>query len=364
MSKITRFTCLFLSFLLVSCAVASPTVPTVTWSDAPADTPVKETTSISTTNTSLALSEPGPYAVKEREMKFNDPTRDGQEIEVTYWLPIKDGKPDLSGAPYPVIIYSHGGDVSDGMFHRTDNSQLLAHLVSYGYVAFAPGYKTEQALTFTDRPMDILVLIDELDRLSEGEFAGLLDMNSIGMVGISAGSPTTLQMGGARLDDNYFDTWCTEDPDSIYCPSNLVNKYHQAVSETLLKDSEGLYYVKNDPRMRALAILSPGFLPMFGERGLASVSLPIIILAPTHDEVFSYQHETVLMYHYLGSKDRYLINVINGSHNSTLTTTPGQKILFTAFFGYYIKSQEEYTQYLTEDYVNNLQGLSWEVYKP
>lgn len=359
----TRFICIFLSFFLVSCSVASPAVPTVIWPNAPADTSAKEAASNPTVNESMALSEPGPYAVERREMKFNDSTR-GQEIEVTYWLPIKDGELDLSGAPYPVIIYSHGGDVSDGMFHRWDNSHLLEHLVSFGYVAVAPGHKTEQALTFTDRPMDILALIDELNRLAKGEFAGLLDMNNIGMVGISGGSPTTLQMGGARLDDNYFDTWCTEDPDSIYCPSDLVNKYHQAVSETLLKDSEGLYYVKNDPRMRALAILSPGFLPMFGERGLASVSLPIIILAPTHDEVFSYQQETVLMYNYLGSNDRYLINLIDGSHNSTLTTTPSQKILFTAFFGYYIKSQEKYAQYLKDNYVNNLQGLSWGVYQP
>jgi predicted dienelactone hydrolase len=363
MSKITRFTCLFLSLLLVSCGVASPVVPAVTGSEATDDTSAKEAASNPTVNESMALSEPGLYAVEHRELKFYDSTR-GQEIEVSYWLPIKDGEPDLSGAPYPVIIYSHGGDVSDGMFHRFDNEQLLVHLVSYGYVAFAPGHKTEKALTFTDRPMDILALIDELDQLAEGEFARLLDMDNIGMMGLSAGSPTALQMGGARLDDNYFDTWCLEHPASFYCPSDLLNKYHQAVSETLLKDSEGLYYVKSDPRIRALAILSPCFYPKFGERGLASVSLPIILLAPTRDGLCSYQNETVLMFNNLGSKDRYLINIIDGSHSSTLNTFPSDEILFTAFFGYYIKGQEEYTQYLKADYVNNIQRLSWGVYQP
>jgi predicted dienelactone hydrolase len=363
MSKITRFTCLFLSFLLVSCGVALSPVPAITGSEATADTSVKEVANNPTVNESMALSEPGLYAVKHSELKFYDSTR-GQEIEVSYWLPIKDGEPDLSGAPYPVIIYSHGGDVSDGMFHRFDNEQLLEHLVSYGYVAFAPGHKTEKPLTFTDRPMDILALIDELDQLAEGEFVRLLDMNNISMIGTSAGSATALQMGGARLDDNYLDTWCIENPGSMYCPSDLLNKYHQAVSETLLKDSEGLYYVKSDPRIRAVAILSPCFYPVFGKRGLAPVSLPIILLAPTRDGLCSYKNETVLMYNYLGSKDRFLINLIDGSHISTFTTTRSQKILFTAFFGYYIKNQEEYTQYLKDDYVNNLQGLSWGVYQP
>jgi hypothetical protein len=64
------------------------------------------------------------------------------------------------------------------------------------------------------------------------------------------------------------------------------------------------------------------------------------------------------------SKDRYLVNVIGGDHNSIIYSTESHKTLMTIFFGYYLKGQEEYAQNLTEDYVNTLPGLSWGIYQP
>jgi predicted dienelactone hydrolase len=378
MFKITRFLYVFLNFILVACATASPAPPTVTSTPAalaptsfavaspttPAEISSTANATVPAKDATLELSESSQYTIGTREIKFSDPARDGMEIYAVLRFPGNGGEPDQSRAPYPVIIYSHGGDVDDGMSHRSDNWVLLSHLASYGYVIAAPQHDTEAALTFTDRPMDILALIAELDRLAGGEFAGVLDMEKIGIIGTSVGTPTTLQMGGARLDHNYFDTWCTNHPDGVYCPSAIVDRYKRTVSETLLVDSNGLYYVNSDARIRALVLLAPCFQPMFGERGLATVSLPILLLAPTQDEFCAYQDETVPMFQHLGSKDRYLINIISGTHNSILFDPMSHRIVVTAFFDYFIKGKGEYAQYLTEDYVNTLQGLSWGVYQP
>src|SRR5574337_1750829 len=63
-------------------------------------------------NKSLPLSEPGPYAVGTRDMTFSDESRGGAKIDMTMWYPAvegaKDATPNLSGAPYPVVVYSHG----------------------------------------------------------------------------------------------------------------------------------------------------------------------------------------------------------------------------------------------------------------
>jgi hypothetical protein len=46
----------------------------------------------------------------------------------------------------------------------------------------------------------------------------------------------------------------------------------------------------------------------------------------------------------------------------TRTANPRINHLMTAYFGYYLQGQEDYAQYLTEDYVDNIEGLAWGPY--
>ncbi len=316
----------------------------------------------------LPLSEAGPYAVGTRDMTFTDESRDAQEIAVAFWYPAVEAADnavsDLSGAPYPVILYSHGMYFDGQLRHRYAHSQLASHLASYGFVVVAVEHDDDMALVFVDRPLDILFVIGQLDRLAETDMSGLLNMEMLGMMGISGGTPTVLQMGGARLDGTYTDAWCTDHRGAYHCPPDpSIRETGRAVLEQFgTTDENGLKYIPTDPRIRAGAAMAPGFAPSFGERGLKTVSVPTLLMAYTGDEAFNYEEEAVFLYEHLGSADRYLISFIGGSHRTLLYPDPRRDHLMTAFFGYYLQGREDYAQYLTEDYVNSIEGLAWGPY--
>ena len=56
----------------------------------------------------------------------------GPEWNTLYGQALPDAQPDTSGAPYPLIVFSHGWSVS-----RATNSYLMEHLASYGFVVMA-----------------------------------------------------------------------------------------------------------------------------------------------------------------------------------------------------------------------------------
>jgi len=73
--------------------------------------------------TTPPLTELGPFGVARQVMTFVDESRGDWELETYVWYPVdktkgtplmtgssllKDSPPDRSGAPYPLIVYSHG----------------------------------------------------------------------------------------------------------------------------------------------------------------------------------------------------------------------------------------------------------------
>lgn len=66
----------------------------------------------------LPLSEPGPYHVGMRQFAFEDASQDNRPVGISVWypavlpedcsggLPILNADPDLSSAPYPLILSS------------------------------------------------------------------------------------------------------------------------------------------------------------------------------------------------------------------------------------------------------------------
>ncbi|MFN8643176.1 MAG: hypothetical protein U0802_16525 [Candidatus Binatia bacterium] len=109
---------------------------------------------------------------------------------------------DLSGGPYPVLMFSHG---SCG--YPTQSLFLTALVASYGYVVVSPphpgntvaelpacGMAAAQVASAQERPRDILFALDQM--LAAGAdptspFFGALDADRIGMSGHSFGGLTT-----------------------------------------------------------------------------------------------------------------------------------------------------------------------------
>jgi predicted dienelactone hydrolase len=320
----------------------------------------------------LPLSEPGPYTVGTRNMTFVDENRDAREVDVTVRYPAveagEDALPDLSNAPYPLILYSHGHGGN-----RLELAYLTRHLASHGFVVAAMEQKGHGGLfvptDVVDQPMDVLFVLDQLASLSESDLVGVFDPDNTGVVGYSGGGYDAIMVSGARWDDAYHWQWCAEHP-GIYpqaCSrSEQISAYRQQF-EPLPAQGE-LWQPITDERIKAVLPLTGGPGPVFGERGLASATVPMLLIAGTADHDAPYEWAGVFVYEYWGGDERALISIIGANHlfgygaNSPKTAVVMH--FATAFFGYYLQGQEDYAQYLTADFVNGIGDLVWGPYNP
>jgi dienelactone hydrolase len=127
----------------------------------------------------------------------------------------------LAGAPYPVVIYSHGYT-----FHRQESSEKLEELASYGFAAVAMDHTdcrttvypdgTAVRGIFTDPPTQLAIDTAVSDRLADDRFvlealaqlntsdallAGRLDLSRLGAMGWSLGNSDLGEL--AQTDDRF-----------------------------------------------------------------------------------------------------------------------------------------------------------------
>lgn len=318
------------------------------------------------------LTEPGPYGVRMTKVTFTDPRREGWTLEVRIWYPadkakgtpvsadgpmLKDGPPDRSGAPYPLIVYSHGWTSASLEWAATK-----AHLASYGYVVASPQHHDTDPFRheFVDRPLDIMLLMDGLAAITEGDLVGMIDTNNVGLMGLSLGGDTVFQMLGLLSDPLHLAKWCAEHPDldadDCYIPpvaGQQLNVFDETTAYRaqlgLKNESNGQWAPFGDKRIHAVLALEPGDFPLTTEDMLAAVTTPTMILHGSKDETNSYEGNAVRTYTYLGTQDRYLITLVNGVHMTISTAEHVPQHFATAFFGRYLKGDTAYAPYLTAE---------------
>ena len=156
---------------------------------------------------------PGPHAVTSAAFEFIDtsrgtmangdePARPERTIPVEVWYPATAGVAgapvDASAGPYPLIVWAHGFS-SLPQF----TALYLSHLASHGYVVAGPAFpltkfRAPGGTNFLDtfnQDDDVSFVIDELLRANEDAaniLNGAIDVESIGLIGHSGGSFTTL----------------------------------------------------------------------------------------------------------------------------------------------------------------------------
>ena len=123
-----------------------------------------------------------------------------RRIDVRIWYPTKlapaaDPVPIASGAPYPLVIYSHG------TFGSADNAMhLVEHLVRHGYIVAAPDYPLTSSAAYShvrfadisdvaEQTRDVKFIIDRL--LADPTFGPRIDPAKIGTTGHSLGAVTS-----------------------------------------------------------------------------------------------------------------------------------------------------------------------------
>ena len=174
--------------------------------------------SAAATGTSRQYLQPGPYAVGKQDFRLIDssrptPAHNGNPesaervLATTVWYPgqnrpfewLRPGPRPLArqACPAPLVIYSHGF-----MSFRRNGAYLAKYLASHGYIVAAANFPlthfgTAGGPQFTDvinQPGDVSFIIDSLLAGSDtagNRFAGCIDPERIGAVGLSLGGLTT-----------------------------------------------------------------------------------------------------------------------------------------------------------------------------
>ncbi len=281
---------------------------------------------------SYPLSERDPYYLGKRTYSFEDASRDDRLVSITVWYPaiqpedstdaaFQDGsnlEPDRSGAPYPLILSS------------TKVARVFApYLVSRGFT-WASVDKIDTYLQMgeqmTDQPLDLLFALNQVASSPPEGLEGMIDADHAGAIGYSFDGYNALALSGARIDPEYYLAQCP-DPDAIteglvrdmssfYCaPADDWDAFTAHVGEAITASDDGLWQPMTDERIRAVMPLAAEGWWLFGERGLAAVDRPTLMIVATGDTLYP---ENALIFEHLGTPDKTLISFVGPDHMMVL----------------------------------------------
>ena len=296
----------------------------------------------------------GPYAVGTRDfvVKIGERTTpitvwypavnpNGKPEEITYSMDVGDqGLPqypvlgnaildassDMSGAPYPLVVWSHGA-----YLYRQTNVYLAEHLASQGFVVVAGNHEDNwgtfpapNVTSYISRPADISAWIDfaEKQTAAGSELAGLIDTEHIALGGHSFGGYTALAIVGARLNPTwYLDVVCAnnvlaEDDPLNDCSALEKELPKLAALAGLDAVPEGLWPSWQDSRVDAIFLLAPS--SVFGPEGSATVTIPTMSLTGSADPMQDAALHVYVTHENLGSVNKSLVVFQDGGHTMFL----------------------------------------------
>ena len=363
---------------------ATPTnlPPSATVTPLDTDTPAPPTATTPPTATlqppPFLLAELGPQSIGKRIYKLQDPSRASREVAISVWYPalltedqtwkvIGDAPPDLSGAPYPVILSS-----------AKTGGGFGAHLVSYGFVHVGIrdiDYYEPWDQNLINQPLDFLFALDQIASQPLGGLEGILDTERVGVMVYSFDGYNALALSGARFYPEFFFDQCEQAPSLdppltewrfwYYC--DLASKWEAfedlAVNQ-ITASEDGLWQPMTDPRIRAVMPMAPEGAWLFGERGLAAVDRPTLIIGATEDRGdhgCPYEMEAVYIYEHMSTAESAMISFIGRDHYMILIPEPVERMqhFATAFFGYYLQGRQDYAEYFSQEFVEQYEDLAW-----
>lgn len=259
---------------------------------------------------------PGPWGIRQNVLRLQ--RRSSQPFQVFLYEPLGD-----IVSPIAVVIISHG---------LAANPQTVVHyakhLVSHGYLVAIPqhpGSDTHQVHNllsgsvdeifalqeFFDRPHDISILLDELERRNAREYGGHLKLNNVGVLGESFGGYTALALAGATIDFEALAQRCERLSDSLNM--SLLLQCRALSLPPVVKPL-------HDPRVRAIFTIDPIGSGLFGADGLASVTIPTVIATGSSDKTAPMALEPLQLFPQLASQARFLAVIRGKSHVHDLRT--------------------------------------------
>jgi predicted dienelactone hydrolase len=325
---------------------------------------------------SSSLSEYGKYYAGTHTFTATDTKRGDRQVGITVWYPAipssnsmmgmarKDAEPDRSGGPYPLILSS------------TKVAEILApRVVSHGFT-WASVDHIDTYMSFNkgaiDQPLDILFTLDQVATNPPEDLEGMIDALHAGTIGYSFDGFNSLVMSGARVDPEYYLAQCPN-PDEVTkailgnlsafscAPARGWDNFTAQLGESITISEDGLWQSLTDERIRAVMPMACEGWWLFGEKGLAAVNRPVLIIDGVNDKLYK---ENALIYEHLGTSDKTFISFIGKDHMMIYDQADIARMaqFAVAFFGFYLQRNENLAYYFSEDFVAEQDGLAFGVY--
>jgi len=318
------------------------------------------------------LRSPGNFRFSKISLQLKDQTRD-RRLPVDLYLPTPPLSP--SSTPFPLIVISHG--VASDRFAFV---YLAQHLASYGFAVAVlehPGSNAERFQRYfsglagppepaelINRPLDVKFVLNELQRLekSNPQMQGKLNFQQVGAFGHSYGGYTVFTLAGAKINFEQIRRDCN--------PNKSLNL--SVFLQCRANELKPTNYALKDDRIKAVFAVNPFLSSIFNQTGVSQIKLPLMVVAGSQDIVTPAVPEQILPFTWLGSKNKYLAVIENGTHFTALAEpTPENDVLpvppallgpdrsnahsylnalSVAFFETYLLNRPEYQVYLQPAY--------------
>lgn len=253
-----------------------------------------------------------------------------------------DAPADESGGPYPLVILSPGFAIGSASY-----AWLGEHLATHGFVVIAPEHveAADEALSgfwraAVTRPQEIHSVLEYVDAETAdgGSLDGLVDAETVAVIGHSYGGYTSLVMGGARFDIEGMTALCESareagDPVGAWL-CDLVEPFVADMAELSGFESvpDGLWPARSDERIDAIVPMA-GDAYFFNAEGLAAVDVPVLALGGTADTGTPYLWGTHPTYEYVSSDTKVRVAFENAEHMVFASTC--ESLPFFAEIGFY-----------------------------
>jgi predicted dienelactone hydrolase len=230
------------------------------------------------------------------------------------------------------------------------------------------------SLEMIDQPLDILFALDHVASGPPDGLEGMLDTEHAGVIGYSFDGYNALAMSGARIDSAYYLGSCpTGDAmaglsggrlSAYDCAAALKwDEYVKRAGEAIAPGKDGLWRPMSDERIRAAMPMAGEGWWLFGERGLAAMDRPVLMLAADGDALYA---ENARIYDHLGTSDKTFISFLGEDHMMVLDERMAERMAHfaTAFFGYHLAGREEMAPLFSEAFVAEHDDLAWGTVPP
>ncbi len=232
-----------------------------------------------------------------------------------------DAAPDLSAAPYPLVIYSHGFGG-----YRQAYAYVAEHLASQGFVVIVPDHLemwdpmySDIADSTVERPMDIQQVIAYAEALTSpgGDMPRLFNIEQIAVAGHSQGGYAALTAAGGLFDTAAFNARCRETPSdtsfaTTFCKTILPHEAELAALAGYDSVPQGLWPSWGDRRVKAVVSLAGS--PILQKEGLSKVTVPLLAMVGTLDTAGEGLLGTRQIFESVGSSQKALVTFENAEH--------------------------------------------------